>query len=333
MEVKQIADRAGRGETKVSVALASYQGARFLGEQLASLAAQTRLPDELVLCDDGSTDDTLAVASAFAASAPFAVRIERNPVNLGFNRNFERLLSLAAGDVVFISDQDDIWYPDKIARALAALEADPAALSLINDEDLMDGEGKRLGATYLGNVRKLGFPDSHHVAGCCTALRRAFLDLAAPFPEGINYDVWLSTLADLLGARLVLDVPLQLYRRHDGNTTETVLARESASLWALVRTYGLADPRAGWEEHIRILGIYRRRIEERRAVAVALVGEERVADAFERIDRERDGLSRRLAVLAKPRVRRLPAVLGLWRRGFYSRFAGGRSAIKDIIRA
>src|SRR3954454_9678676 len=97
---------------KVSVALASYNGARFIDEQLASLAAQTRPPDELVVCDDGSTDDTLDHVERFAATAPFEVRIVRNAENLGFSGNFQRVLALVRGDIVFICDQDDIWYPD-----------------------------------------------------------------------------------------------------------------------------------------------------------------------------------------------------------------------------
>ena len=79
--------------------------------------------------------------------------------------------------MVFICDQDDIWYPEKIATSLAALEADSSAALVVNDEHPMDGEGNRLDATFLGNVRKLGYPDSYHCAGCCTAMRRELLDL------------------------------------------------------------------------------------------------------------------------------------------------------------
>ncbi|MBV8686769.1 MAG: glycosyltransferase family 2 protein [Alphaproteobacteria bacterium] len=318
---------------KVVIALASYNGARFFAEQLASLAAQTRLPDALIVCDDGSTDGTAEIAEAFAATAPFPVRVERNAANLGFNGNFERVVSLADGDLVFISDQDDIWHPDKIARVLAALEANPSMLMAINDEELMDGEGRRLGVTFLQNARKLGYPDSNHVAGCCSALRRELIPLLLPFPKALNYDGWVATLADLLGTKLLIEAPLQLYRRHGGNSTESVMAKENASTWDLVRLYGTADPREAWRAQIDQLGLFRRRIEERRALAVSLVGEARVAAALARIASEGERLERRLQLLAKGRVARLPAVLKLWRGGFYRDFAGGKSAIKDIIRA
>jgi glycosyltransferase involved in cell wall biosynthesis len=318
---------------KVSVALASYNGARFIDEQLASLAAQTRLPVELVVCDDGSTDDTLAHVERFAAGAPFEVRIVRNPDNLGFSGNFQRALSLVTGEIVFICDQDDIWYPEKIATSLAALEADSSAALVVNDEHLMDGAGKRLDATFLGNVRKLGYPDTYHCAGCCTAIRRDFLDLALPLGAPINYDLWISNLSDILGLKRVIDAPLQLYRRHGDNSTETVLAEEQASLWRLFRAYGLSDPRREWRIQLEALAGYRRRIEERRTLAERLAGPGGVERALARIAAETDRLERRLALLAKPRPVRLPSVLKLWRGGFYRDFAGGKSALKDILRA
>jgi glycosyltransferase involved in cell wall biosynthesis len=318
---------------KVSIALASYNGSRFIDEQLDSFVRQTRRPDELVVCDDGSSDDTVTRIERFAAHAPFEVRVERNASNLGFSGNFQKVLSLVTGDVIFISDQDDIWYPEKIERALAALEADPSIKLVINDEDLMDIDGNPLNATFLGNVRKLGYPDSHHGAGCCTTFRRELLPLLLPVDAPTNYDLWISTLTEYLGIRTVIDVPLQLYRRHGENATATILAQQSVSLWGLFRTYGLADTRCEWRTRIETLRAQRKRIEEQRPLAERLAGPERVEQAVARIGRETERLSRRLALLAKPRPARLPSVLKLWSRGFYRDFAGGKSAIKDILRA
>src|SRR3954470_17842517 len=94
-----------------SVAMCTYNGARFLGEQLASVAAQTRPPDELVVCDDRSTDETASLVRDFAAAAPFRVRLHVNERNLGSTRNFERAVSLCEGDLIALSDQDDEWLP------------------------------------------------------------------------------------------------------------------------------------------------------------------------------------------------------------------------------
>jgi glycosyltransferase involved in cell wall biosynthesis len=318
---------------KISVAMATYNGARFIGEQLASLAAQSRLPDELVVSDDVSADDTLEILERFAATAPFPVRVERNSANLGFTGNFERVLSLASGDLVFISDQDDIWYPDKIAAALSFLEANRGFSAVVNDEDVADGAGNRLDVTFLGNVRKLGFADLYHVAGCCTALSKALLGLVLPFPAVGNYDGWIAQVSDRLGLRGVLDRPLQLYRRHGGNSTESPFAERDPSPWKLLRAYRGEDPRQGWENTIRVLEACRERIASRRAEAARLAGEARVEEALAGLDQEIQRWTCRLALLARPRPLRAPKVLRLWASGFYRGFAGGKSALRDMVRA
>ncbi len=105
------------GQNRISIALCTYNGERFLNQQLASMAQQTRLPDELVVCDDRSTDRTLTMVREFAASAPYPVRIFQNEQNLGFAANFERAIRLCQGNLIALSDQDDIWYPIRLQRS------------------------------------------------------------------------------------------------------------------------------------------------------------------------------------------------------------------------
>src|SRR5271168_2200141 len=95
-------------QEKISVALCTYNGERFLSRQLASMLQQSRLPDELVVCDDRSTDNTIEILQDFSASAGFPVKITRNEHNLGFVANFERAIQLCQGDLIALSDQDDI---------------------------------------------------------------------------------------------------------------------------------------------------------------------------------------------------------------------------------
>lgn len=99
---------------KISIAMATYNGAKYLQEQLDSFVTQTRQPDELVVCDDGSSDATVEILRHFAAGAPFAVEIHENEVNLSHAKNFEKALSLCGGDVIFFSDQDEVWFPEKV---------------------------------------------------------------------------------------------------------------------------------------------------------------------------------------------------------------------------
>src|SRR5437899_4187103 len=122
----------------ISVALCTYNGDRFLAEQLSSILNQERLPDELVLCDDRSMDATLAMARRFAEAAPFPMRIEANASNLGSTRNFAQAIELCRGDIVVLADQDDVWFPHKLAVLERALLDDPGAGFAFSDAEMVD---------------------------------------------------------------------------------------------------------------------------------------------------------------------------------------------------
>src|SRR5690606_26514650 len=108
--------RAGEGDVTLSIALAAWRGTAWLPEQLDSIARQTRLPDELVAVDDASGDGTADWLERYAETAPFPMRVLRNPTNIGYCRTFERALRETSGDLVFPCDQDDFWFPEKLAK-------------------------------------------------------------------------------------------------------------------------------------------------------------------------------------------------------------------------
>ena len=93
----------------ISVAMCTYNGGKYLREQLISIAKQARLPDELIVCDDVSNDATLQILNEFQKMAPFPIRIHRNGVRLGVTKNFEQAIALCNGDIIALSDQDDVW--------------------------------------------------------------------------------------------------------------------------------------------------------------------------------------------------------------------------------
>jgi glycosyltransferase involved in cell wall biosynthesis len=132
---------------KISIPLCTYNGERFLPQQLASIVQQTRLPDELIVCDDGSSDQTVRITRDFAASASFPVRISKND-NLGFVANFERAIRLCGGDRITLCDQDDIWYPNRFERTEQEFNAHPEVGLVFSDGDLIDDQD-RLQATRL----------------------------------------------------------------------------------------------------------------------------------------------------------------------------------------
>ena len=318
--------------TAISIAMATYNGAGFLRDQLASFVAQTRRPDELVVSDDCSTDATVRILEDFAAAAPFAVRVERNSVQLGLHRNFERAITLASGDLVLISDQDDVWYPHKVETVAAAFESRPDLLALHHDEHIFDQDsGCILPGTLLERTAHLGGWDVMAAVGNCTAIRRSFLPVLWPFPQEFGYDDWINGLPELLGARLLIDMPLQHWRRHGANASIPSVAEERLSLVRLYRRFGTADPRPGWSIYKDRVAAMKERISERANLVDSLLGSGRAAHAIRLATDRIQLLDRRIALASIPKPRRWLQLLPLWAKGFYQPFSGWRSALKDAF--
>lgn len=205
---------------KVSIAIATYNGETYLEEQLNSFLTQTRQPDEVVISDDCSTDGTLEIIRAFAAKASFDVVYSSNEKNLGFVESFNEALRRCTGDLVFLSDQDDVWFPEKIATMTELAKKTPHAMVLMNDAVLTDANLRGAGITRLDQLASLDLKASSFTTGCCIMIRRRFLDLVLPIPtESWTHDIWIVTLADMLDCRIIYRKPLQSYRRHDGNVS------------------------------------------------------------------------------------------------------------------
>lgn len=228
---------------KISVAMATYNGEHFIREQLDSLAKQTRLPDELVVTDDGSSDSTVEILEEFALVAPFPVRVHRNKNNLGYPNNFLKAASLCRGDWVAFCDQDDIWLPEKIITlARHAKSATQDVLLICHRAEVVDKDLRPSG-TKVPKITKLRLVDRHQISpwwvatGFATMVRAELIrDIPHQF-RGCDYndssmslahDQWMTRLASVLGKILMLPDCLALYRRHEAATT----------------TFG----RSGWEE-------------------------------------------------------------------------------------
>jgi glycosyltransferase involved in cell wall biosynthesis len=325
----------------VSVALATYNGRRYLAEQLASLVAQKRRPDELVVCDDRSGDGTVELLEEFARTAPFRVRIYPNERNLGVLRNFEKALSLCEGDLVFMSDQDDVWLPDKIGAVAQVFETTPGALAVVNDKLIADENLVPTGATMLGNIRGFGSPDGNFVAGCCSAFRREWLAIALPIPErAIAHDTWLIGLANRLDLVSICEKPLQYYRRHGSNVSQNSYSapRRVGFAQRLTTELGGLFGRSGgsaaefWKPFLDSNAAEARRIEERLPELDRLGLGPRAKAALQRLraDRETMEVRLRIAAAAAP-SRRAGQVWKLWRSGGYRHFSGWKSALKDLL--
>jgi glycosyltransferase involved in cell wall biosynthesis len=216
---------------KISLALTTYNGEAFLEDQLRSFVEQTRLPDEMVVCDDGSTDRTIAMLEAFAAKAPFPVKIVRNEVNLGSTRNFEKAALLCTGEAIAFADQDDFWLPEKLARCEAALEANPNAGLVFTDATVVDRELNPLGfqmweAVLFDEERQRRMThgeamevlmERNVVTGACMMFRASALGLVVPFSPLWVHDAWIAMMISLFYDIAIVPEPMMLYRQHGNN--------------------------------------------------------------------------------------------------------------------
>lgn len=317
--------------TSISIAMTAYNAARYIDEQLQSFAMQTRLPDELVITDDGSKDETPAIVERFAARVPFPVRYVRNETNLGMHLNFERCVSLATGDLVFMSDDDDAWFPDKLAVVEAAFDADPSILSVVNDQTIADADGRLTDRTVLQNVRKLGYGDEHYGTGACTAMRRSLVQLLLPFPRHtVPYDHWTNHLPFILGVRHLIETPLQFYRRHANNMTASLLANDKASLLKMA-TADTGDMRPAYADKIVGLDFETERLRERAGDLEALGLENARQRALDALAAERKDHEARIHALNRGRAVRPFVVAKHLAAGNYASFQGWKSAAKDLL--
>ena len=216
----------------VSVVMATFNGGRFISEQLDSIARQTHLPAELIVSDDASTDDTIKIVKTFAKTAPFPVRIVENETRLGYGGNFLSATRHASGAYLAFCDQDDIWLPNKLDVSLKTIEEFDADL-YVHAATIVDTAGATVGL-FAQNIGKrtvltpLTLPPWGVFYGFSMVFRRDVFDIIDADDRGghtfewqglLSHDLWIYFIAASLGRVAVDPQPLALYRRHDKNET------------------------------------------------------------------------------------------------------------------
>lgn len=208
----------------VSIVLSTYNGATYLEEQLNSLLAQTWKNLEILIADDGSTDDTVHILLQYS-EANKQLHFYQNEINLGYVRSFEKLISKAKGELIALCDQDDFWLPDKIEKLVIQRDNFPL---IYCDSALVDEELKSLGKN-LSDVKNLAtytsclvFATDNCIAGHATLFTKELYDRSIPFPTFLPHDFWLAFMATLYGGVKYLPEPLVKYRNHRSNVIGAV---------------------------------------------------------------------------------------------------------------
>lgn len=227
---------------KISVALAAYKGEQYIAEQLESILQQLGENDEVVVSDDYPAGKTRDIVENMASKDKRIRYIEGE--GKGVVRNFENALLNCTGDVIFLSDQDDVWLPGKVENVMAEIRGG-AQLVLhdasvtdadlnITDESYFSSHGSN--ASFFGNLLKNSF------VGCCMAFTRELMTETLPFPEGLPMHDWWIALVALKKKRktVLLSKPLILWRRHGDNVTGGKTSFMQKITWRLKMISSLA---------------------------------------------------------------------------------------------
>jgi len=324
------------------VALCTYNGGPYLESQLDSIAAQTRLPDELVIADDGSTDDTLAVLSRWSAEHPhLAVRVLPPATHLGVTANFERAIAATSGGIVVLSDQDDVWSPVRIERAVAALEGQSFG-AVHTDAALIDSDGLPLGETLFG---RLGVTAQERSAlltsdlfstylrrnlatGATMAFTRSVWETARPLPSTWVHDEWIAMIAASFDALRCLDEPAIQYRIHGANA---IGAARPTLRYKLGRVLG-----GRGERNARLASRFAELVKRWDSLGVdaARYGvDNSIWEARRRRVAQKAQFEQSRAAMPRTRIARVPTVMRLAIQGRYRAFAsrGRLDIVRDLL--
>lgn len=319
---------------RISIVLCTYNGESFLREQLDSLLAQTRQPDEIVIADDASTDATWSLLQDFAREAQNAgitVDLQRNPVNSGYVANFTAAMMRANGDLVFLCDQDDVWHSDKLRRMSEEFQHRPELGLLHTDARLVDREGRSLGLSLFQalEITRAEVVAEHAgeafdvllrrntVTGATLAVRRHLLTSLLPVPQGWVHDEWLAMGACMQMQVDCLEWQSIDYRQHGGNQ---IGARRRTRR---EKVLGSSMPK---REFMNMVA-------QRLVRALGHLGETRLMlPEKEQQIRGRIAHAQFRAQLPRNALARWPAVVGEARSGRYGRYSSGlRSIVSDLM--
>ncbi len=206
-----------------SVCLATYNGEKFIKQQLESVLKQINSEDEVIVSDDGSTDGTIDIVKSFNDKR---IKIVTNSGQKGPSHNFENSIKSSSGEIIFLCDQDDVWLPSKYNRMVEIMAKNNCQLILSNcyvTDSNLNLSNKTFFDIYNVNKNWLKNFHKNSFLGCCLCLDRRLLKKALPFPKSkyLLHDYWIGMVAISFYNVKILDEPLMLYRRHDNNASPT----------------------------------------------------------------------------------------------------------------
>ena len=202
---------------KISVCIATYNGEAYIKEQIESVLVAINEGDEIIISDDNSSDNTVEILESLKDSR---IKIIFNNINnRGHLNNFENALKNSNGDIIFLSDQDDVWHPEKVIKMIKALKLYDL---VVCDCYLVDSNLKTVGHSFfeIRNSGKGFFKNLYKntFLGCCMAFNREILTRSLPFPKDIiSHDTWIGLIGEVFGKTAFIPDKLHYFRRHGNN--------------------------------------------------------------------------------------------------------------------
>jgi glycosyltransferase involved in cell wall biosynthesis len=279
------------GRNSISIVMTTYNGQAFLQEQLESISSQSRAPDELIIADDASQDATLEIVRDFEKISPFRIIIVERDKNIGYARNFIDSLNRSTGDIIFFSDQDDIWNAKKIETIEAKFETTDNLL-ISHDFQIIDEFNNVILQSYYDSVRSMNISPTIVVHGCAMACRRDLINIAElPTPRSYwAHDTWLCGIATALCSRGHITQPLIQHRLHRRNTSGWFLWPKSC-LKSMAYKIGVPPFTASsdFDFFLEFYGTAENlpELESRFRTAAVRVGEKNTAEALKSFSRKR----------------------------------------------
>ena len=321
---------------RISVALATHNGERFVGEQIASILAQTLPVSEIVLSDDASSDRTVEIVEGLVAeyqkahgSAPELV-VLRNDPPLKVTQNFAQAIAHCTGDLIALCDQDDVWHPNRIER-LAARFDDPSVQLVFSNARQVDASGAYMGHDLFeamgmsAGERALvddgrafeQFMRRNLATGATVMFRRSLAELAAPFPDAWLHDEWLAVIAAAYDGVRIHDESLTDYRQHDKNEV-------GMSKMNLSRKFGMfRQPRTERNRRLFLRA---------EALAPRITALDDVSAEYRSMAEEKLAFERARQAYPEARLRRLVPILRQLRLGRYGVYGTGfKDAVRNLL--
>lgn len=319
----------------ISVALCTFNGAKYIEKQLESILNQDLMPDELIICDDASSDDTVQKISSYFGRTDCTIRLVVNTVNRGYTRNFENALSLATGDLIFLSDQDDFWHTNKISSIYELFESNRGIAGITHDGRLVDHDLEWYGTTKNGQIRSGYGPKLRVITGCLSAVRRTSLEVLLPIPVNVlGHDAWFTYIFSVLKNRwLHTDLCLQDIRRHSSNTSQWVTnSFKPINAISVLREQISSDSADSYADRRTMNQELTSRCSELKSVG-NLYTQIELDAALCYLQNELYAINtRELIVGNRSLLRRCFISVRFWLRGGYQHFNGIKSLARDLLR-